>query len=249
VCGRFTNTGKKSDELQERLADLLGVVQPESDRGYERFNIAPTQEALAVVGDRDGRRIEPLRWGLVPSWAKELKVGFRMINARAETVLEKPAYRGLVNHAKHRCLVLADGWYEWQKPEDPKQARRPIHFSLVEGEPFCFAGLWTTWTSPDGTVVPSCTIVTCAANEVTRPIHDRMPVVLAEPEAWDAWLDPVLDGAAARELLVPFASDRVAVHAANPLVNSARNEGPDCLAAPVASIDAQAGTSARRRAA
>jgi putative SOS response-associated peptidase YedK len=249
VCGRYTNTGKKTDELQDRLADLLGVSQPESGSGYERFNIAPTQEALAVVEDRDGRRIEGLRWGLVPNWAKELKVGFRMINARAETVLERPAYRSLVNHASHRCLVLADGWYEWQKPEDPKEARRPMHFSLSGGEPFCFAGLWTKWRAPDGTVVPSCTIVTCEANEVTRPIHERMPVDLGEPESWNAWLDAAIDGAAACELLVPFSSDRLAIRPANPVVNSGRHEGPDCLATPVTPIGDRVDTSARRRAA
>ena len=129
-----------------------------------------------------------------------------MINARAETVLERPTYRGLVRKSGHRCLVVADGWYEWQKPEDPKQPRRPIHFSLGDGKPFCFAGLWTTWAAPDGGLVPSCTIVTCAANEVTRPIHDRMPVVLAEPAAWEAWLDPELDGEGVCELLAPLPS-------------------------------------------
>ena len=234
MCGRFSNTGKKTDELQEKLAQRLGVTLPESDRGYERFNIAPTQEVLAVVEDRDGRRIEGLRWGLIPRWAKDAKVGFRMINARAETVLERPSYRSLVKHAKHRCLVLADGWYEWQKPEDPKQPRRPVHFSLDDGRPFCFAGLWTTWSAPEGDIVPSCTIVTCEANEVTRPIHDRMPVVLADAAQWKLWLDTALDGAAASELLVTLHSARVSVRLANPVVNSGRHEGPDCLLAEAA---------------
>jgi len=223
VCGRYSNTAKKSDELQQKMADLLGVPQPKSERGFGRFNIAPTQEVLAAVEDEHGRRVEELRWGLIPSWAKDGKAAFRMINARAETVRDKPAYRGLVRKAHHRCLVLADGWYEWQKPEDPKQPRRPMHFSLPDGEPFCFAGLWTAATG-------SCTIVTCAANEVARPIHDRMPVVLADPAAWDAWLDPALDGDAVVELLTPLPADRLAVQPANPVVNSARHEGPDCLA-------------------
>lgn len=234
MCGRYTNTQKKTDELQTRMADLLGVSQPESDRGYERFNIAPTQEVLAVVEDKDGRRITGLRWGLVPSWAKDLKTGFRMINAKAETVLERPAYRGLVAKRGHRCLVLADGWYEWQKPEDPSQPRKPMHFSLADGRPFCFAGLWTRWTSPEGEVVPSCTIVTCEANEVARPIHDRMPVALAEPAVWEAWLDAALDGPAACELLVPPAAGLLVVRPANPVVNSGRHEGPDCLVPEVA---------------
>jgi putative SOS response-associated peptidase YedK len=231
VCGRFSNTAKKTDDVQAKLAELLGVATPASDRGYERFNIAPTQEVLAAVEDERGRRVEPLRWGLIPSWAKDAKLSFKMINARAETVLERPAYRGLVAQAKHRCLVIADGWYEWQRPEDPRQPRRPVHFSLPGGEPFCFAGLWTRWTSPDGSVVPTCTIVTCAANELARPIHDRMPVVLNDLAGWEAWLDPALDGAAVSELLVPLPSERLAVRPANPVVNSGRHEGPDCLRA------------------
>src|SRR5206468_9368668 len=141
----------------QKLAAKLGIDQLEGERGYERFNISPTQEVLAVVEDPEGRRTELLRWGLVPRWAKDLKVGYKMINARAETIDERSAYRGLVRHSKHRCLILADGYYEWQKPEDPKQPRRPFHFSLEGGEPFCFAGLWTHWSAPDGGVVPSCT--------------------------------------------------------------------------------------------
>jgi putative SOS response-associated peptidase YedK len=231
VCGRFTNTQSKSDEIQQKLAAELGVEQPEDDRGYERFNVSPTQEVLAIVEEEAGRRMELLRWGLVPRWAKDLKVGYKMINARAETIDERPAYRGLIRQAKHRCLILADGYYEWQKPEDPRQPRRPMHFSLEEGQPFCFAGLWTTWSAPDGGLVPSCTIVTCAANELVRPIHERMPVFLAGPEAWEAWLDPAIDAGTARELLVPLPADRMLARAANPIVNSARHEGADCLAA------------------
>jgi putative SOS response-associated peptidase YedK len=231
VCGRFTNTQSKSDEIQQKLAAQLGAEQLDEERGYQRFNIAPTQEVHAVVEDQGRRHTQLLRWGLVPRWAKDPKVGSRMINARAETIEERPAYRGLVRRSKHRCLILADGYYEWQKPEDPKQPRRPMHFTLENGQPFCFAGLWTRWSAPDGVVVPSCTIVTCEANELARPIHDRMPVILADPEAWEAWLDPAADAEAARELLMPVAVERMAVRPANPVVNSARHEGPDCLAA------------------
>jgi putative SOS response-associated peptidase YedK len=231
VCGRYTNTKGRSDDLQEKLAAKLGVEAPDDDRGYGRFNIAPTQEVVAVVEEDGERRMDLLRWGLVPRWAKDLEFGYRMINARAETLEERPAYRGLVVRSKHRCLILADGYYEWQKPEDPRQPRKPLHFSVDDGEPFLFAGLWTRWEAPDGGVVPSCTIITCDANRLARPIHDRMPVIAADAEAWDAWLDPALDGAAARELLVPFSADRMAVLPANPSVNSARHEGPDCLAA------------------
>jgi putative SOS response-associated peptidase YedK len=170
----------------------------------------------------------------VPHWAKQLKTRFSMINARAETLDQKPAYRRLGARSGHRCLILADGWYEWQRPEDPRQPKRPVHFSRTGGEPFCFAGLWTRWSPPDGDVVPSCTIVTCAANELVRPIHDRMPVVFAGPEPWHAWLDRSLDSAAARELLAPLLQDQLVVRPASPLVNSARHDGPDCLAVPAA---------------
>jgi putative SOS response-associated peptidase YedK len=231
VCGRFTNTRGKSDEIQQQLAAQLGVDEPEDDRGYARFNISPSQEVLVVVEDGAGRRMEPRRWGLVPSWASDPKVGYKMINARAETLGERPAYRGLVRHSKHRCLILADGYYEWQKPEDPRQPRRPFHFSLADGESFWFAGLWTSWSAPEGGLVQSCTIVTCEANALVRPVHERMPVIMADPEAWDSWLDPAVDAAAACELLAPLPAGRMAVQAANPVVNSARHEGPDCLSA------------------
>ena len=154
-----------------------------------------------------------------------------MINARAETLHQKPAYRGLARQAQHRCLILADGYYEWQTPEDPRQPRRPVHFSLEGDQPFCFAGLWTRWRPPGGEVVSSCAIVTCPANPLTRPIHDRMPVILADAGAWECWLDPAVDGEAARELLVPLPSERMVARPANPILNSPRHEGPDCLAA------------------
>ncbi len=227
MCGRYSNTRTRSDDLQAKMAELLGVPQPESDHGFERFNIAPTQEAFAAVDDQGGRRIETLRWGLTPDWVTGAKPRFAMINARAETILERPAYRDLVQQANHRCLVLADGWYEWQKPEDPKQPRRPVHFSLPGGEPFTFAGLWTSGTF---------TIVTCEANDLARPIHDRMPVVLTGAARWESWLDPALDGPAVRELLAPLPSDLLSVRPANTFVNSAENEGPGCLLAPAEQV-------------
>src|SRR5262249_14877124 len=123
VCGRFTNTGSKTDEIHRRLVDGLGIELPDDERGYRRFNIAPTQEVLGVVEDAEGRRMDLLRWGLMPRWAKDAKSAYKMINARAETIAERPAYRGLVRRSRHRCLILADGYYEWQKPEDPRQPR------------------------------------------------------------------------------------------------------------------------------
>jgi putative SOS response-associated peptidase YedK len=181
---------------------------------------------LIAVDDRGGRRMEHARWGLVRGWERDGGPRYPLINARAETLSERPAYRDLVEAAGHRCLVVADGWYEWQRPEDPRLRRRPLHFALPERRPFCFAGLWV------GRDSPSCTIVTCAANDLARPIHDRMPVVLEDPARWEAWLDPGLDGAAVRELTVPLPSARLTVRPAHPVVNSSDSEGPECLAPP-----------------
>jgi putative SOS response-associated peptidase YedK len=233
-CAAATPSRRAGRTIQARLAESLGIETPSSDRGFERFNIAPTQKVLGVVQDREGRRIEELRWGLVPHWATELNTRFSMINARAETLDQRAAYRRLVARSSTRCLILADGWYEWQRPEDPRQPKRPLHLSLAAGRLFCFAGLWTRWTSADGQVVPSCAIVTCQANELVRPIHDRMPVVFAGPEFWQGWLHPSLDSAAARELLAPLPAEEMVVRPASPVVNSARHEGPDCLAVPAA---------------
>jgi putative SOS response-associated peptidase YedK len=216
------------------LLETLGLEAPPPDSGFERFNIAPSQKVLGVVDDRDGRRIEELRWGLVPHWAKELNTRFSMINARGETLDQRAAYRRLVARAGNRCLVLADGWYEWQRPEDPRQPKRPLYFSLTGGGLFCFAGLWTRWSSPGGQVVQSCTIITCGANELVRPVHDSMPVVFSEPELCQSWLHPSLDSAAAPELLAPIPAEGMVVPPASPVVNSARHDAPDCLALPAA---------------
>jgi putative SOS response-associated peptidase YedK len=196
--------------------------------------VAPTQEVLAIVQNRDGRRARLLRWGLIPHWSARPAVGLTMINARAETLNEKPAYRDLVARGSRRCLVLADGFYEWLRSEDPSQPRQPVRFSLATGAGFCFAGLWTTWRGEPEAPVSSCTIVTTTANDLVAPLHDRMPVVLTGPASWEAWLDPALDGEGVAPLLAPLPADRLAVARANPALNSWEHEGPDCLAAPAA---------------
>jgi putative SOS response-associated peptidase YedK len=228
--GRYSLTKRRKDVEKEIAARLR--IRLRGEEGFERFNIAPTQEVVAVVQNRDGRRARLLRWGLVPFWAKQVNTGLTMINARAETLAGSSTYGGLVERGSHRCLVLADGFYEWLKAEDPRQPRRPLRFSLAEGASFCFAGLWTTWRGGEGEPVASCTIVTTAANELVAPAHDRMPVVLADAASWAAWLDPALDAGAVVPLLTPLAAERLAVAPANPAMNSADYDEPDAVVAP-----------------
>ena len=224
--GRYSITKRRKD-VEKEIAAKLRVRLTGGREMYERFNVAPTQDVPAVVQDRHGRRSELLRWGLVPRWAKQLNTGLSLINARAETLATSRAFGGLVTRPSHRCLVLADGFYEWIASEDPKQPRLPLRFSLADGASFCFAGLWTTWRR----TVSSCTVVTVPANELVAPAHDRMPVLLVDPAAWEAWLDPGLDAAAVAPLLAPLPAEALVVAPANPAMNHPDHEGPDCLVA------------------
>jgi putative SOS response-associated peptidase YedK len=221
--GRYSITKRRKDVEREVASRLR--VRLRGEETYGRYNVAPTQDVPVIVQDRHGRRDELLRWGLVPFWAKQPGGGPALINARAETVVGSSTFGRLVERASHRCLVLADGFYEWIGSEDPKQPRLPVHFSLADGASFCFAGLWTTWRGQ----LRSCTVVTTAANELVAPVHDRMPVVLAEPAAWEAWLDPALDAGAVAPLLAAQPADAMRVAPANPVLNHPDHEGPDCL--------------------
>ena len=213
MCGRFT-----SSQRRETIGERFEVAVPETYR--ERFNLAPQQRTL-IVRERDGGREAVMaKWGLLPHWAKDARIAFKMINARAETLTEKPAYRGLI--ARHRCLIPADGFYEWTVESGGK--KQPIHFQLPGQELFAFAGLWTSRTDEaTGEIIDSCTIVTTRPNELVAPAHDRMPVILPL-DAEAAWLDPSISKEHA--LALP-ASTRV---------NSVRNDDsrlllPDELAA------------------
>ncbi len=221
--GRYS-IAKRRKDVEKEVARKLSV-RLHGDQGYERFNVAPTQDVPTVVQNRHGRRAQLLRWGLVPRWARQLNAGPTLINARAETLVHSRAFGGLVERASHRCLVLADGFYEWIASEDPRQPRLPLRFTLAGGPSFCFAGLWTTWRGQ----LRSCTVVTTAANELVAPVHDRMPVVLAEPAAWEAWLDPALDAGAVAPLLAGQPAEAMRVAPANPVLNHPDHEGPDCL--------------------
>ena len=218
MCGRYT--------LTTSVARLGGLFELANRPNLPaRYNIAPTQ-AVAVVRLEEGLRVlASLRWGLIPSWAKDASLGAKMINARAETVAEKPAFRGAFR--RRRCLVLADGFYEWRA--EGKGAKQPYRMTLKDGEPFAFAGLWETWTPADGEAVASCTIVTCAANDLLQPPHERMPVILP-PGALRDWLDPVAEAAALQALLRPYPSAAMTFSAVSTRVNSVRNDDPDCIA-------------------
>ena len=218
MCGRFT-----SSQRREAIAERFQVAVPE-EYG-PRFNLAPAQRALIVRVREDEREAALVRWGLLPHWAKDQRLAFKLINARAETLTEKPAFRSLLG--KCRCLVVADGFYEWRIGADGK--KEPIHFRLRGGEPFAFAGLWTQRRDPKtDELVESCTIITTVPNELVAPIHDRMPVILPAAVETD-WLDPELPREHALSLLQPLDSLLLLAEPASRLVNSVRNEGPELL--------------------
>ncbi len=217
MCGRFTLTSNM-DDLQGRFGfEARDLVYRPS------YNIAPTQLVLAVTNDGQ-RRAEFMRWGLVPFWAKDIKIGYRMINAVGETAATKPAFRAAFK--KRRCLILADGFFEWRK--DGKE-KIPTYIFLKSREPFAFAGLWETWKSPEGETVKSCTIVTTKPNEFMEPIHNRMPVILSgETEA--LWLDPMTEEAEALQPLIQGApAELMESCIVSSLVNSPKNNTPECV--------------------
>ncbi len=222
MCGRFTLTSNL-DELQGRFGFLSEITGSQFFDHGPRYNIAPTQPVLTVTNDGQ-RRGEVMRWGLVPFWAKDLKVGARMINAVGETVSAKPAFRAAFK--KRRCLVLANGFYEWRKED---QRKIPIYIYPRNGEPMAFAGLWETWQSPEGQVVQSCTIITTSANPFIQPIHNRMPVILSD-ETQALWLDPLTEDRKILEpLLVPAPIEMLTSHPVSSTVNSVKNQGPECI--------------------
>lgn len=220
MCGRYSLTASL-DELARRFD-----FDSNRDDFEPRYNIAPTQQVLAVVGG-DARRAGFIRWGLIPQWSKSDSAGPPIINARAETVAEKPTFRDSLR--RRRCLILADGFYEWQKMGD---AKRPMRVALRSGEPFAFAGLWSMSSDPEGNRISSCAIITTAANDLLRPIHHRMPVILSK-EVEDLWLDTALDDAQTlTQLLEPYPDDALEAYEVSALVNSASNDRPE-VATPV----------------
>ncbi len=192
-----------------------------------RYNVAPTQMVVIIRLDRDTlqRRLVQVKWGLIPFWAKDTSIGQRMINARGESAAEKPAFRAAFK--SRRCLVPADGFYEWKKRKgDQKQ---PYLVRNSDGSPFAFAGLCEKWQAPEDQIIESCTILTTYANDLTQPIHDRMPVIL-KSEDYDLWLDPdVKDPDILKPLLRPYPAEEMVAEPVSPKVNKATYDAPDCV--------------------
>jgi putative SOS response-associated peptidase YedK len=238
MCGRYT-ISQFDGQLVASQFGAREAVLPAAALG--RFNVCPTEPVPAVVAGEDGsRELRVLRWGLVPPWARELAAGYEPINARSETAGEKRPFAELCATAAGRCLVLADGWYEWLRPERPRGARIPFRYTVDDGGLFAFAGLWHE-RRVGGERVASVAILTTVANPICAPVHDRMPCVLADPEAQAAWLSPELDAAGALEVaLPPLDARRTAVAPANPAVNRAGIEGAHLIEPPPAAPSAAA---------
>lgn len=215
MCGRYSLT-VNPEELMEHfhLDSADATTSP-------RFNIAPTQD-VPVVLNESPTRLSIVQWGLIPSWAKDPGIGAQMINARAETLPEKPAFRNAFK--KRRCLVLADGFYEWRKEADGK-TKTPIYLRLKSGEPFALAGLWEVWTSPEGEKRRTCTIITTEPNDLVAPIHNRMPAILARDAAAD-WLDGTMEPLALMSMLKPYAVDQMQAYPVSRRVNAPANDEP-----------------------
>ena len=217
MCGRFVFYSDPQFMREQYGFDEGPIEFP------PQYNIAPTQQVVTVTNDGT-RRAEFMRWGLVPFWAKDLKIGNRMINAVGETLATKPAFRAAFK--KRRCLILANGFFEWRKDGESKI---PNYIFLKSRETFAFAGLWETWKSPEGETVKSCTIVTTRPNEFIEPIHNRMPVILSE-ETEALWLDPMTeDPNILQPLLQPSPVEQMESYQVSTFVNSPRNQGPECI--------------------
>jgi len=217
MCGRYLIKSPSAKLKVKFRLDDVPLFEP-------RYNVAPTQ-AVPAVRDEDGtRHLAMLRWGLIPSWAKDAKIGYRLINARSDTVATKPSFRSAFK--KRRCLIAADGFYEWKKLDKGKQ---PYFIHLKDEEPFAFAGIWEMWHNPeDRKEVDSCTIITTDANALMKTIHDRMPVILPA-SAYDRWLDPDAKPETLQGLLCPYKAKDLDAYPVSTYVNSPKNQGPKCL--------------------
>jgi putative SOS response-associated peptidase YedK len=221
MCGRFTLTASVRD-----LATLFDTTEGNLPEVHRHYNIPPTVQVLAVrqFPDQEGRQLVALRWVLIPSWAKDPAIGNRLINARADTAADKPSIRSAFR--RRRCLILADGFFEWKKEGRTKQ---PYYIRPRDGKPFAFAGLWECWHNPEDKPVETCTILTTHANDLMRPIHHRMPVIL-ETGAYASWLDPLqADPAKVLPLLGLYTAEQMTAFPVSRCVNDPRHDDPKCL--------------------
>ena len=218
MCGRFTLT-LDPGELQELLSlgPFIHIVQP-------RYNIAPSQP-IPIVKDVRERSVELYKWGLVPFWADDPGIGYRMINARSETAQEKPSFRAAFKY--RRCLILADGFFEW-RAGDKGASKTPYLFKLKNDDPFTFAGLYEHWQAPDGGELHTCTILTCEPNQLVSKVHNRMPVMLGEEARW-RWLAPETDARDLMELMAPYPADEMKSYSVSKEANSPQNDRPEIL--------------------
>ena len=247
MCGRFTVKGTDTNKIADRFAvELEKALGNRKESAVGRYNVAPTQEVLTVRSSPDPeeaskgeREARLMRWGLVPRWAKDLKVGYKMINAQTERIPQSRAYSPLIGKFRHRCLIVADGFYEWMKAEDPKQPRQPVHFTVDGGEPFAFAGICTRkeWEGEEADEegwLYSCTLLTTTPNDLVARVHNRMPVILDGPEAEATWLNPEMSAEDLLSMCGPFDASRMDSKLANPKMNKVGKgiEGPELLVAP-----------------
>lgn len=222
MCGRFVQV-----EKPELYAEHFGAEAVRTETLRVSYNVAPTSQVYAIADHDDSRVLTSLRWGLIPSWAKEKKIGARTFNARSETAADKPMFRSLF--ASRRCIIPVDGFYEWERKA---KGKLPHYIYAVDGRPLPAAGLWSVWNDPKtGERVLSCTILTGAPNALIESIHDRMPVILP-PNRWDAWLDPTNnDKELIRNLIDVYPAELMAEHPVSTLVNKVQNNTADLIKA------------------
>lgn len=218
MCGRFT----LFTPLEE-IIDRFAIEDPFNGDYKLSYNIAPSQSVLSVINDGKRNRLGYLRWGLIPPWAKDRNIGYKMINARAETILQKASFKHA--YRKRRCLIVADSFYEWKKGPDGKT---PMRIKLKDDSPFGMAGVWEAWTSPEGEKIYSCSVITTRPNELMVDIHDRMPVILS-PEDEERWLDPHQDPALLQSCFQPFEAGKMEAFEVTADVNSPKNNSPHLI--------------------
>jgi putative SOS response-associated peptidase YedK len=221
MCGRFTLTASV-DQLIDRF-DIEYFLEQEDF--LPSYNIAPSQSVVAVINNGRHNKMGYLRWGLIPPWAKDMSIGHKMINARSETLLEKPSFR--TAYKKKRCLIIADSFYEWKRLDEKRKI--PMRIKLKSEELFAMAGLWENWQSPEGKSIFSCTVITTTPNKLVEGIHDRMPVIL-RPEDERTWLDPNINDTRILEpLLTPLEEKWMEVYEVSSLVNSPKNNSIELI--------------------